>query len=61
MKRILLVIILIMILLSCRNPYQELQNAPVVERDGCQYLLINAYGGWTYVHKGDCKNPVHKK
>lgn len=28
--------------------------------DGCQYYYwYCSYGGWSYMHKGDCNNPIH--
>lgn len=25
----------------------------------CEYFVVDAYGTCTYVHKGNCKNPIH--
>jgi hypothetical protein len=29
--------------------------------DGCEYLINRVHGGEVLTHKGDCKNPIHKK
>ena len=32
--------------------------------DSCEYILgddMNPYGGHFLTHKGNCKNPIHKK
>lgn len=39
------------------NMYLNPHNVIVVE--GCEYFVVDAYGGFTYVHKGNCKNPIH--
>lgn len=33
----------------------------VVEFDGCQYIRSQGYYGYTFCHKGNCKNPLHKE
>jgi hypothetical protein len=27
--------------------------------EGCEYFMIYVSGSRTYVHKGNCKNPIH--
>lgn len=37
--------------------YLDSNNITVVE--GCEYFVVDAYASKTYVHKGNCKNPIH--
>lgn len=39
----------------------DFENAPVVMRNGCEYYVIEGdHFTFTYVHKGDCKNIIHR-
>lgn len=31
----------------------------IVEIEGCEYFVLDAYGSYTICHKGNCKNPIH--
>ncbi len=33
----------------------------VVEIDSCEYIRSDVYAGYNLTHKGNCKNPIHKK
>ena len=35
----------------------DTNNVIVVE--GCEYFVIAAYGSYTFLHKGNCSNPIH--
>jgi len=44
------------------NVYSSVDLNPkcIVEVEGCEYFKVFADGGCsTYVHKGNCKNPIH--
>lgn len=38
----------------------DLNPQRIVIVEGCEYFKINEYTSYTYVHKGNCSNPVHK-
>lgn len=41
-------------------PLEILDTSRVMVVDGCQYYYWQcAYGGWSYMHKGSCNNPIH--
>jgi hypothetical protein len=40
--------------LSC-----EINSKNVIVVEGCEYFVIAAYGSNTYLHKGNCSNPIH--
>lgn len=43
------------------NPKNSELKFEVIEIDGCEYLLRRSgYAGYMS-HKGNCKNPIHKK
>lgn len=33
----------------------------IVDIDGCEYIRSAVYGGYTFTHKANCTNDVHKK
>lgn len=37
----------------------QLDPNHVIEVEGCEYFVVDSYGALTYVHKGNCKNPIH--
>lgn len=41
------------------KPRAELDPRNTVVVEGCEYFVIAAHGSFTYVHKGNCKNPIH--
>lgn len=41
------------------SPTGRLNSYCTVEVEGCEYFVIAAHGSFTYVHKGNCKNPIH--
>lgn len=41
------------------KPRSEPDPENVVVVEGCEYFVVNAYTSFTYVHKGNCKNPIH--
>lgn len=34
---------------------QILRHGMVVNIDSCQYIVCDAYGGWSYVHHNNCR------
>ena len=48
-----------------KNPTQQPINSNensivgTVVIEGCQYLKVNAYMGYSFTHKGNCNNPIH--
>jgi hypothetical protein len=44
---------------SSPRPHPFLQPNCVVVEDGCEYYVVSAYASNTFVHKGNCKNPIH--
>lgn len=46
------------------DPDNIKNNYDVIEIDGCEYIVYSeehGYGGYGFmVHKGNCKNPIHK-
>ena len=63
MKKILLIVIIFSIL-GCEtetstSPSSKLNSNSVVIVENCEYFKVNAYGSYTYVHKGNCNNPIH--
>ncbi len=71
MKKLLLILPIIILFLSCENDYKKgvktysfskySTNLIEINIDGCQYL----YGDWGYstvlTHKGNCNNKDHYK
>lgn len=62
----LLLLIIILSLSSCEqrgvhNPILGDENYTIKIIDGCEYLeRYEGYqNGYTFTHKGDCKNPIH--
>lgn len=45
---------------SDQRPTNELNPNYVVIVGGCEYYKIAAWYSYTYVHKGNCSNPIHK-
>ena len=45
---------------QCTPTGNDLNPQCVVVVEGCEYFRINAYTSYTYVHKGNCTNPIHK-
>ena len=41
------------------NPTSRISVNSVIEVEGCEYFVINAHSSYTYLHKGNCKNPIH--
>lgn len=41
------------------SPSSGLNLNHVIVVDGCEYFVVNAYTSYTYVHKGNCINPIH--
>ena len=42
------------------NGKDGLDPKNVIIVDGCEYYVVNAAVGFTYLHKGNCKNPIHQ-
>lgn len=40
-------------------PSNTLNSYCTIEIEKCEYFIVNAYGSFTYMHKGNCKNPIH--
>lgn len=37
----------------------QLDTNHVIVVEGCEYFMVSSYAAYTYVHKGNCKNPIH--
>jgi hypothetical protein len=72
MKKILLSAMVLMVLASCQEPNVKPKNTgyvidafgtelEVIKIEGCEYLLIYYSKSKSLCHKGNCKNPIHKK
>lgn len=72
MKTKILFILLIGFLTSCNysepnkngesfNPDMDLNQNSVIVVEGCEYYVVRAYASYTYVHKGNCSNPIHRQ
>ena len=75
MKKILLVMILlaiVILIISGSFGYRNVKSlsvktttiqvehgAVIIEIDGCEYIKSQVSSGYTYCHKGNCKNPIH--
>ena len=42
------------------NGKDGLDSKNVIIVEGCEYYVVNAAVGFIYVHKGNCKNPIHQ-
>lgn len=53
-----------LLLISC-NKSPELKQEedfsfPIITSEGCEYFKEQTYAGYyIYIHKGNCKNPIH--
>jgi hypothetical protein len=72
MKKILLSAMVLIVLASCEEPNVKTKNTgyvidafgtelEVIKIEGCEYLLIYYSKSKSLCHKGNCKNPIHKK
>lgn len=71
MKKLLLILIMSVFLFSSCKQSMENKNGEdmkirckidsenVIVVEGCEYFVIAAYGSYTYLHKGNCSNPIH--
>lgn len=63
MKRMIAVLVLAVCLMGCgKGTPIQMDNGDgvrVCTYDGCEYIRSVVYGGITYCHKGNCKNPIH--
>lgn len=41
------------------SPRASLRPECVFTIDECEYYVVTSYLSFTYVHKGNCKNPIH--
>ncbi len=39
---------------------RRLNDIIVLEVDSCEYLSTTGYNGYIVIHKGNCKNSIHK-
>ena len=44
-----------------QSPSNYLNPQCVVAVEGGEYFKVSAYGSYNYVHKGNCKNPIHSE
>lgn len=64
-KLLLLFIFIVTIFVGCLkdpsgNPLTiRLKSSNVIVVEGCEYFVVDAHSSYTYVHKGNCKNPIH--
>lgn len=64
-------ILVLLLLASCKGLDRPSENLTVVEDiservqivkvRNCDYIKSPAYAGYTFVHTGDCPNPIHFK
>jgi short subunit fatty acids transporter len=40
-----------------KDKYAPQHNIIIIE--GCEYIQFSSFGGWSYIHKGNCNNPIH--
>ncbi len=70
MKKIIVLALLATIMVGCKQTELRektrhavesitkkpiLKNGMIVDLDSCQYVVCDAYGGWAYVHHGNCR------
>lgn len=54
MKKIILLAVTALMMVGCQE--QELmRRGDIVNIDSCQYVVGDAYGGYTYTHHGNCR------
>ena len=62
MKRILKGVLIVLWLSSCGDkprPGYTLNPKVITTVEGCEYFIVDAHRSYTYVHKGNCSNPIH--
>ena len=57
MKKIILLVIAAIMLISCSTNYQKITNERIVtiEHDSCEYVIFEYDRGIGLAHKGNCK------
>lgn len=70
MKKIILLALTALMMVGCNkkelketteHTTESLESMPILRRgmivniDSCQYVVCDAYGGWAYVHHGNCR------
>ena len=69
MKKLMMLFIMGLVFTSCNmrnsngnefSPDSQLDVSHVIVVDGCEYFVVDAYAALTYVHKGNCNNPIHQ-
>lgn len=54
------VILVVVFIFGCSPIEQEYEShLKVVELEGCEYMVFRDSHGSVFVHKGNCKNPIH--
>lgn len=63
---ILLLVLLAIAMGSCEQRIesvrkeQVMSNVDVLRIDSCEYVVYHNINGNSIIHKGNCKNPIHK-
>lgn len=67
MKKIIFIALTTLIMVGCseneltKYTNESIKNKPIlkhgniIDLDSCQYVVCDAYGGWTFVHHNNCR------
>lgn len=62
--RYLVIMIIGILIMGCVKfnnvtPGSKLDPECITVVEGCQYFVVEASSSYTYIHKGNCNNPIH--